>query len=227
VTFFFGPGFRLRVADAVAAQDILVRHAEKFRKPTLMTTVLAPLLGDRGMLLAEGASHKHQRCAANSAFEFAGLQSMVPYMQKVAADAVAVWMREQQQEQPDASFERPWIHVPDIVPRIASLTLGIIGRAAFPTLRTGVGSNVMGTAAASDSAAGGGMLSTGSPFATLPEVLEELVLVARRMLVFIPFWQHLPLPNLIRLKARIARLRSVADDVIASARASVMTSAEC
>lgn len=174
-SFFFGPGFRLRIADAVAAQDILVRHADKFRKPTIQTTMLGPLLGREGMLLAEGASHKHHRLASKSAFEFAGLQAMVPLMQEVASAALAAWLQSQQpQSTRGGSGDSGWTDIANAAPMISSLTLSIIGRVAFPTLKV------------SRPGDGGE-----SPLADLPRASQLVILAATRLYVFLvcrPQW---------------------------------------
>jgi hypothetical protein len=107
----------------------------------------------------------------------------------------------------DGSSESEWVSVPDVSPLIASLTLGIIARTAFPTLHESSGSG-----------GGSGSLAPGGAFASFPAVLNQVIGAARGGLVFVPHWHLLPLRGLPRLRANIARLRAVAEDVISSAR---------
>jgi hypothetical protein len=119
MSFFFGPGFRLRIIDATATQEILVRRADAFRKPVIVSSLLSPLLGSKGMLLAEGACHKHQRLAAKGAFEFAGLQAMTPLLHAVTASTLVYWTQSLVRD------EDGWVDVPNFSPLISSLTLAI------------------------------------------------------------------------------------------------------
>lgn len=197
-TFFYGPMLRLHICDPVALQSILMRHDDSFIKPPLVTSVLAPVVGSDGIFTVNRETHKHQRLASNSAFVFSGLQAMVPLMQEVSSAALQAWLRTASGLPVYATSSDGWVTIPNVVPLASSLTLGIIGRAAFPTLQR----NDDGK----------------SPFSRLSECLDFIALAAQRLYIFIPSWHLLPLPGNAHLREGAAAIRTAAEDVVRNAQ---------
>lgn len=89
--YHLGPEFRLCIMDLDVVKGILVTHAQCFRKPLLMTTMLGELLGD-GLVLAEGAVHRRHRAMINPAFHFHKLRLMSNLMGQAAHKCMTRWL---------------------------------------------------------------------------------------------------------------------------------------
>lgn len=107
---------RLFTADPEVAQDVLVRQATAFSKPSAVKLFLGPFLGN-GLVTATGETHKRQRRTITPAFHFTNLRAMVRLMDV------------------GGFLER---HVPaedgaevDVVHLMSEATLHIIAKAAF------------------------------------------------------------------------------------------------
>lgn len=124
-TFYFtlGPLFRIRTSDPDLVKGILQTKQKDFRKPELMTKVLGPVLG-YGLILSEGDVHKRHRRMIEPMFHINKLKAMTPIMIEATLKGLQNMITEQ------TSSQKGYVdwHV-----HASSITLDIIGRAAFGT----------------------------------------------------------------------------------------------
>jgi cytochrome P450 len=89
--------YKRLISDAIVLTDpeliheLLVVQPESFRRDELAHRLLAPLLGSRSMLMAEGADWRWQRRAAAPAFRHESLLELVPLMTAAAGRQIEAW----------------------------------------------------------------------------------------------------------------------------------------
>ena len=204
---FLGPEMRVRVFRPDLVREVLVAKNASFQKPWLAKRVLGPLLGDKSLLLSEGAVHRRHRSMINPAFHFINLKGMTGLMADAATRAVDAWVPTVsaqtggagQQQNGASQSSSPAVF--DLHVAISALTLDIIGRAAF-------GSSVGGASSTSEEV-----------YTSLAALLSAAVNTVLSLRAFIPGYEHLPTPYNLQIQRNINNLRRVLDKAVAGRRA--------
>ncbi|GJP39063.1 hypothetical protein CLOM_g23452 [Closterium sp. NIES-68] len=128
VRYCFGPMSRVLIADPSLVRAIYIAHNDAFPKTTLIRAAF-PLLGN-GLVTASGPLWAAQRRRINPAFKHSELKRMFPTMLECTRAALALWEKQVRAE-PGKEVR--------IDNMLETLTLEVIGRAAFGAKLGGVG----------------------------------------------------------------------------------------
>ncbi|ETI22738.1 hypothetical protein G647_06814 [Cladophialophora carrionii CBS 160.54] len=127
VRYFFPFGSeRLSIADDDAIKHMTVRNPYNYPKPERARKWMMPVLGEVGVLLAEGQAHVAQRKALTPAFSITSIRSLMPIFWTKSLHMAELW----EQEMTDEKTESKAIEVLEWLNRT---TLDIIGRAGMGT----------------------------------------------------------------------------------------------
>jgi hypothetical protein len=85
--FCLGPFFRIRTRDPELIKGIFQTYAKDFGKPTIISHVIGPLLGN-GLVLSDGDIHKRHRRMINPSFHISKLKTMAPIMAQAAVSGI-------------------------------------------------------------------------------------------------------------------------------------------
>lgn len=170
---------RLFTSDPEVAQDVLVRRAAAFVKPSAYQRVLGAFLGN-GLVTSGGQLHRRQRAIVAPSFHFSNLRAMVELMD-VEALLERSWGAAADAS-PDGEAE---VELPDAM---SECTLDIIAKAAF------------GADFSSDPEASAAIREV------FGEALEITMWRTFHLIGFIPGLRELPTPGKRKVDASIARL---------------------
>ncbi|UJR07710.1 hypothetical protein I4U23_011995 [Adineta vaga] len=163
--YCFGPVMRLVINEPDMLADVLSRtNAHNYVKPTLGSTIFAPIIGHHNLLVAEGNEHERARRMINPAFHHINLKSMI----SIIADRI--------QRVIEKIFNETNLSENEIDLQVLfnTLTLSIIVSSAF-------GSDLEANAQAKD-------IMT----RVLNEALDAILYRSLRMINQIPFLSKLP-----------------------------------
>jgi cytochrome P450 len=93
------------LTDPDRIHELLVEKAEHFERDTFARRLLAPLIGERALLMAEGAEWRWQRRAAAPAFRHDSLLQLVPLMTASARRQIEAWRKLPTGQPIDASWD--------------------------------------------------------------------------------------------------------------------------
>lgn len=150
------------------------------------------------MLLTEGDVHKRHRRIASGAFRFDALHALLPLVTQCTNVGVDGWLAKGTM----APFESKvidgggWVEL-EVNGLLSSLTLTIIGRAAF------------GVDSSSDAAKSQGDVAIFEQSSSLLDAMVETML---RPTIFIPGWRSLPLQENLRMDRQVSREWSAAGE---------------
>ncbi|EXJ58287.1 hypothetical protein A1O7_05712 [Cladophialophora yegresii CBS 114405] len=127
VRYFFPFGSeRLSIADDDAIKHMTVRNPYNYPKPERARKWMMPVLGEVGVLLAEGQAHVTQRKALTPAFSITSIRSLMPIFWNKSLHMAELWEQEMVDEKTESkSFE--------VLEWLNRTTLDIIGRAGLGT----------------------------------------------------------------------------------------------
>lgn len=118
VTFqTLGADPRLRVADPVAAHEVLARHSTLFAKPSLVSNLLRPLLGN-GLVTSEGEVHRVMRALLQPVFTMSSLATMRHRMALIALEGVTAILATTEAAEPPGQV--------DIHQAMGDITLSVV-----------------------------------------------------------------------------------------------------
>ncbi|CAF3853713.1 unnamed protein product [Rotaria sp. Silwood2] len=123
--FGFGPVVRLMINEPDLLADILDRkNARNYTKSLTAHIILAPIIGDHNLLVAEGDEHERARRMINPAFYHTNLKSMISIMTDQTAKTIqSILMTSDSHEHKNQSIDLPIL--------FNTLTLSIIVSTAF------------------------------------------------------------------------------------------------
>ncbi|KIX09012.1 uncharacterized protein Z518_00090 [Rhinocladiella mackenziei CBS 650.93] len=127
IRYFFPFGSeRLSVADDDAIKQMTVRNPYNYPKPQRARLWMMPILGEAGVLLAEGQTHVVQRKALTPAFSISSIRSLMPIFWEKSLHMAKLWETEMAAEKSTSKcFE--------VLEWLNRTTLDIIGRAGMGT----------------------------------------------------------------------------------------------
>ena len=132
VRFFLPFGIeRLSVADDQAIREIQVRDSYNFVRPQRVIRWIGPILGERGILLANGDLHARQRKALAPAFSTASIRRLKPTFWKhglLLADKFTGLICRPSDNDTSEDISSQCVEVLD---RLQRATLDLIGEASF------------------------------------------------------------------------------------------------
>ena len=141
------------------------------------------------MLLTEGDVHKRHRRIASGAFRFEALQALLPLITQCTNVGVDGWLAlgTKAPFESEAIDGGDWVEL-EVNGLLSSLTLTIIGRAAF------------GVDSSSDAAKSQGDVAVFEQSSSLLDAMVETML---RPTIFIPGWRSLPLQENLRMDRQV------------------------
>lgn len=125
IRYFFPFGSeRLSVADDEALKQMTIRNSYNYPKPQRIRLWMSRVLGDRGVLLAEGQDHVHQRKSLAPGFSTQSIRDLAPVFWSKSLLLASCWQKEMHATGAlTKSFE--------VLEWLNRTTLDIIGQAGF------------------------------------------------------------------------------------------------
>ncbi|GJQ13003.1 hypothetical protein GpartN1_g4794.t1 [Galdieria partita] len=111
---------RIALVSPEAAKHVMVKNVRNYVKPPMVRQGLSNLLGNKGILLAEGEDHARQRRIILPAFHFDALVHLGPIFRAQGRQVVQRWLNRSKPEEPI-----------DVHLDMTQVTMNVIALAAF------------------------------------------------------------------------------------------------